>query len=311
MAGQAAQPLLPLSSPLAEEIMALHMYAALCTEHALGLASDHLGGSPAVPGSLDSTWAGGAATARPFTGAPPSGGKEKRKKRSLLHRLLFNFRRKAVADSGNASQGSSGSPAAAADGVFSASPRPSSPYSRTLSRCPTRSSPFAGNAAAASFSVVSPTGWEAGSLTSPRAPSGSEAAGGLAGAAAWFRRGAGVNGHIEAELLPAAQAAGALPGWDSCPVELWPGLAAALEQLCLAQAQGLAARRAEERGAVPALAAALHRGAAGGVGGGSVGGCMVRSMPGPLACQDSVLCRAPLPGRCQSCCCLPCKCRPV
>lgn len=70
-------------------------------------------------------------------------------------------------------------------------------------------------------------------------------------------------GHIEAELLPAAQAVGALPAGDACPVELWPGLAAALVQLCLAQAQGLAARRAEERGAAPALAAALHRGAAG------------------------------------------------
>lgn len=251
--------------------MALHMYAALCTEHAFSLASDHLGGSHGEPGSLDSSWAGGAATARPLTGAPPSGGKEKRKKQGMLHRLV-HFRRKAVVDSGDASQGSSSGPAAAADGECCNSPRPGSPYSRTLSRCPTRSSPFAGNAAAASFSAASPTGWEASSLTSPRAPSGSEAAGGLAGAAAWFRRAAGVYGHIEAELLPAAQAAGALPGWDSCPVELWPGLAAALEQLCLAQAQGSAARRAEERGAAPALAASLHRGAAGGVEGAALVG---------------------------------------
>ena len=65
------------------------------------------------------------------------------------------------------------------------SPRPCSPYSRTLSRCATKGSPFAGGAAgAASFSAASPTGWQASSLTSPRAPSGSDAAGGLAGAAA-------------------------------------------------------------------------------------------------------------------------------
>ncbi|PRW33962.1 BRO1 domain-containing BROX [Chlorella sorokiniana] len=267
MPADAPQPLLPLSSPLAEEVMVLHMYAALCTEHAFGLASDHLAGSPSTaPGSPDSLLSG-TATARPATTAPPSGGSsgEKRSKHGLLRRL-FNFRRqKAVADSGGAIQGhnSGGSPAAGADSWGSASPRPCSPYLRTLSRCPAKASVFAGGpATAASFSAASPTAWEGSSLTSPRAPSGSDAAGGLAGAAAWLRRAAGVYGHVEAELLPAAQAAGALPAGDACPVELWPGLAAVLEQLCLAQAQGLAARRAEERGAAPALAAALHRGAA-------------------------------------------------
>lgn len=269
--------MLPLSSPLTEQVMALHMYAALCQEHAFGLACQHLGASLGDPGSPDSAVLSGAATARPCTAAPPSASPEKRKKRGLLRRL-FNFRRKAVADSGSQGQSSGGNPAAGADGWGSASPRPCSPYSRTLSRCATKGSPFAGRAAgAASFSVASPTGWQASSLTSPRAPSGSDAACGLAGAAAWFRRAAGVYSHIELELLPAAQAAGALPAGDGCPVELWPGLAGALEQLCLAQAQGLAARRAAERGVAPALAAALHRGAAGGFMGCGVVLCAVVS----------------------------------
>lgn len=45
--------------------------------------------------------------------------------------------------------------------------------------------------------------------------------------------------------------------------ELVPGVAAALRQLCLAEAQAVTAHRAELRNSSPALIASLHVGTAG------------------------------------------------
>ncbi|GAB4823071.1 hypothetical protein N2152v2_010117 [Parachlorella kessleri] len=77
-----------------------------------------------------------------------------------------------------------------------------------------------------------------------------------------YRRAAGVLQFVAEQLLPAAAAAAGFPAGSDCPVELHEGAAAAMQALCLAQAQGVAALRAELRGTSPALVAALHCGAA-------------------------------------------------
>ena len=97
--------------------------------------------------------------------------------------------------------------------------------------------------------------------------------------AALYRRAAGAFRHIDQQLFEAAAASG-LP--SDRPVELWEGAAAAMEALCLAQAQGVVAHRAELKGTSAPLVAALYTGAAGGrrwegEGGGALPACYVLS----------------------------------
>ena len=90
----------------------------------------------------------------------------------------------------------------------------------------------------------------------------------LTAAAALLRKSAGVYAYIKNTLLPEIEKKEALPSSSSSsssslllPLELDSIAVEVLEIMALAQAQGVAAERAERKGSSPTVIAAVHRGA--------------------------------------------------
>ncbi|KAL4436937.1 hypothetical protein ABPG75_004076 [Micractinium tetrahymenae] len=230
--------LFPLASLQEERVLATHLYAALLQQQA---ASELGCPAPAACTSPRAAVEGAGAAECGGDAAPKLRPRPLQRLKSLLS---FRSRRGSVT------------------GAAAAERQPASPAS---------------SYSAASLEPASRTASGASALAPPDSP-GAEAgdgAGVYARAVALYRRAAGVYEHIAAHLLPAARAAAAEapagvavesavgePGVAGPPVELWPGYAEALASVCLAQAQGVAAQRAAAKGTAPALAAALHQGAA-------------------------------------------------